>query len=153
MWTIELWHASGRNTGSTGENPVGEGKGAFSCACNTLVPSRPRSFPFQPLPPIPRSRFLFRSGRGVERERKRERKKERKNRLIRNTMIIYKKVHSMNTPNGTHCVIAHNFSRKGKQNYYRRTADCYRQIEFPPRSKFNRRIKRFVVHDSSTSSD
>lgn len=27
MWTIELWHASGRNTGSTGENPVGEGKG------------------------------------------------------------------------------------------------------------------------------
>lgn len=151
MWTIELWHASGRNTGSTGENPVGEGKGAFSCACNTLVPSRPRSFPFQPLPPIPRSRFLFRSGRGVEKER--ERKKERKNRLIRNTMIIYKKVHSMNTPNGTHCVIAHNFSRKGKQNYYRRTADCYRQIEFPPRSKFNRRIKRFVVHDSSTSSD
>lgn len=87
------------------------------------------------------------------RERKRERKKERKNRLIRNTIIIYKKVHSMNTPNGTHCVIAHNFSRKGKQNYYRRTADCYRQIEFPPRSKFNRRIKRFVVHDSSTSSD
>lgn len=81
MWTIELWHASGRNMGSTGENPVGEGKGAFSCACNTLVPSRPRSFPFQPLPPIPRSRFLFRSGRGVEKEKEREeeRKKESPN--------------------------------------------------------------------------
>lgn len=67
----------GLNRGKSGRG----GEGAFSCACNTLVPSRPRSFPFQPLPPIPRSRFLFRSGRGVEREKEREeeRKKESPN--------------------------------------------------------------------------
>lgn len=77
MWTIELWHASGRNTGSTGENPVGEGKGAFSCACNTrsfasalLSFSAPSSDPEISLP------LSIRTG-CRERERERGRKKER----------------------------------------------------------------------------
>lgn len=42
MWTIELWHASGRNTGSTGENPVytvGEGGGGL-----LVRVQHPRSF-------------------------------------------------------------------------------------------------------------
>lgn len=83
MWTIELWHASGRNTGSTGENPVGEeGEGGFlvrvqhprSFASALLSFSAPSSDPEISLP------LSIRTGcREREKEREEERKKESPN--------------------------------------------------------------------------
>ena len=71
------------------------------------------SFLLSPFPPIPRSRFLFRSRRGVEREKKE--RKESPNSKYDDYLQKYSTEKSvLNTSNGTHCVIAHNFSGKGR---------------------------------------
>lgn len=106
----------GLNWGKSGIYGRGRGGGGPSRARAT--PSfLSLSFLLSPFPPIPRSRFLFRSRRGVEREKKE--RKESPNSKYDDYLQKYSTEKSvLNTSNGTHCVIAHNFSGKGrKQNY------------------------------------
>lgn len=75
----------------------GEGRGGrtFSCACNTLVPSRPRSFLFSPFLQ-PRDLASSFDPDGVEREREKEKREKESNPPIAqfendySTMIIHK---------------------------------------------------------------